>query len=535
MSREDKIETLQARVDEQQEAIKVLSSAVKKQSKLLPDVDRRSMLKAGGAAGLFGLGTVTGATATPGADGGTEWGSQPNCNGCYNDKKDGGNVNNTLYVGDDGRYATLSDAFADITDASTSNRYRLELVSDITETDQINVKSHIDVDGRGYRITSTHASSSPCWVRSVQDAVWERFTFDYNPSIDPGYLPAIYIRQDTYESFILRDCTLLGHDNGDGGIGIIIRHHSKPRLENVTAIAGDGGKGCYGIHCIHDSAPTLISCKAYAGGGGASSHGFVISHSSSPTIIGSLGVLGTNDDGAGFYIINSASPDIVGCEGRYRRFTQFVQISGSGSEVVDSGFPIGENNSELSYIDSFPSYIESIHFKIVTPGKTGATVDIGTTQGGSEIASDVPLDKPAEERVFFDYEPKEIAAGGKIYFTATDSGAIYNPRYVVGVNRWNQDSLYLDTRGFARISNCNFKASPKNRAGKIGPTATSAKNYVIGNCMFSKTGATANNREEWALSAKQDSGSDDPIANCTVDGTVRHINGINIAECNFNR
>jgi len=437
-------------------------------------------------------------------------------------------VNNTLHVGPGGRYATLSAAFNDITDASASNRYRLRVSESITDDASIIAKSHIDVDLQGNTVEVTgQQESAAVWTRNVQDAVWKNGTIKYRPESDPGESPVFYIRQDCYQDFVLRDLRLSGHDQGDFCSAIITRHHSMPTFENVTAIGGDGGQGAKGFLFRHNSAPICHSCTGYGGDGGNSADGWKIEHSASPILSDCVGVPGANGTGHAIDITGSAAPEITGFTGRYRTFTNFVGLTGSGSDVVDSGFPIDQNESELAFTGGFDSFLVSIHIRIVNP-VSGATIDVGTTNGGSEIASGV--DASSAGRSFFDFNPVEFSSGDEIYFTATDSNVEFNPRYVVGLNSFNQESVYIDTHGPTTIVGSQFTSAPKTPAGVIGSNSTDSKSYVVSNSTFRRKFASEVGRSTNALNGQSDSGAADPIGNCTIVGSVSNINGSNNAQ-----
>lgn len=85
MTDNDELHDLREQVSEQQQTIQKLTSAlgdvVENQRKMMPN--RRQVLKAGGAAALFGAGAVGGASAAPGDDGDTVWGSDANRDDYY--------------------------------------------------------------------------------------------------------------------------------------------------------------------------------------------------------------------------------------------------------------------------------------------------------------------------------------------------------------------------------------------------------------------------------------------------------------------
>ena len=66
----------------------------------------------------------------------------------------------TVTVGVGGDYTTISAALAGITDASSSKRYSLILISDTTETTAITWKDYVFCDLRGFKVVITDTSSA---------------------------------------------------------------------------------------------------------------------------------------------------------------------------------------------------------------------------------------------------------------------------------------------------------------------------------------------------------------------------------------
>ena len=425
----------------------------------------------------------------------------------------------TIGSSDESDYRSISSAYADITDASSSNRYTLSLTSSITDSTMVEPKSHIDLYGNGHTITCTEPAAAGFYLKSVQDAHFSNFTLDYAPSSAPSAAtPALYVRQDSFDTCQFVNCTFIGNDQSDSAHGVITRHHSSPRFANCTAVGGDGGTSCRGFNIIHDSAPIFQSCRGVGGDGGNNCDGWAVYHSAAPTISDCVGECGVGGNGHALKIENASSPTVTGFTGRYRRFQQFVNIVGSGSDVVDSGFPLEQDTSPMA-AEGFDSFLESIHLKMNSPGKRGSTVDIGTTKGGAEVASGIPVDQSEGTREFFDFTPVELEKGDRLFFTATDPAADFNPRYTIGYNQYKTDALYLDTLGPAHISNSSFLGSRRGNGAFIGDNATSAKKYAIGNCTF----RTMDESSGFALRIDSGDSKEDPIRQCAFFGNANGV------------
>jgi hypothetical protein len=265
-----------------------------------------------------------------------------------------------------------------------------------------------------------------------------------------------------------------------------------------------------GFTVDHGAHPTFEGGTGYGGNGGQNCHGVNISNSATPECKGLTGISGQKDaNNYGINVEDSAAPKLDGCVGRYKTYSQFISLTGDGSDPVDSGFPLDQYDSDVA-TTGFPSVLESIHVRIVTP-VSGATMDIGTTAGGTEIASSI--DCSNAERVHFDYNRVRFTSGDEIYFTVSDQNVGYNPRYTIGVDQ-NAHGLHLNTYGEAVISGGSYLSGTRASAGYIGDDAINAKRYSLSGAQF----RPADDINQSGIEGQTDDATTDPIRNCGIFG-----------------
>ena len=239
---------------------------------------------------------------------------------------------------------------------------------------------------------------------------------------------------------------------------------------------------CHGIWITNSASPTIIGCKAQGGSGGSYCYGIVIG--------------------------SSASPTITGCES-------------IGGEI--SSHDINFSESFQPYSDK-PYMLLSIAVYVNTAQESGATLKLGTTEGGSEIASGIPVDSTGWK--FFDFNRVERAAGEYLYATVVDSGG--NPisvssdaieiYYSVITNYADCYGLHLDTYGYARIKGGTFIGNGASEGVRILGKSISAKNWLITNATIE----TLDPANEYSITASS-SLTDAPIYNCVLVGGLLNV------------
>jgi len=239
---------------------------------------------------------------------------------------------------------------------------------------------------------------------------------------------------------------------------------------------------CYGMLIGDSASPTITNCKVQGGSGGSSCHGIVIGDSTSPTI--------------------------TGCE----------SIGG----VISS--------HNINFLESFQPYSDkpymlfSIAVKVNTAQESGATLKLGITEGGDEIASGIPVDSTGWK--YFNFNRVERAAGEYLYATVVDSGG--NPisvssdaikiYYSVITNYADCYGLYLDTYGYARIEGGTFVGNGASEGIKIAGASISVKNWLITNATIE----TLDPANEYSVTASS-SLTDAPVYNCVLVGGLLNV------------
>lgn len=439
------------------------------------------------------------------------------------------------FVGPGGEFDYLSEAFQTLPDEPTQH-HDIYLTDDITDPGHVPAAPNVSVHLQGHIVTLTTLTDNddtdtgllgPVQFESVYNAVWENGTLIYDPGEDPG--PAtntLFFTRGTDDSCLLRNIVTKAHDYGNGASGISIRHDTWPRLVNCVGVAGNGGSEdgyqCYGIKVIHNAHPKLYGCEGYANNiaSNGTSAGFLIEDSSTPELNHCTGVHGATFGGLGFKLIDQAAPTMNNCNGRYPRASAFYGATGTDSvDVLADPFPWGLYETPVwrgGWDDA--AFLETINFKIVTPGAGGSTLDIQKSNGAT-IATGAPLDVGAEERVHFDFTYVPFFSGGStMEFLATDESAVYNVRWNIGHTKGGCHALELDTTGEARINGGTFTTGPDSPAGNITTNAMNGKNWVINGAVFR---SFRDNSQ--SLTAGSSTAGDDPVFNCALPGGTTNL------------
>jgi len=330
----------------------------------------------------------------------------------------------------------------------------------------------------------------------------------------------------------LSDCVGEGGSGGDKCFGVVIRVESTPTLDDVTGVGGDGGDICHGIDNRHKSAATLTGCVGKGGDGGRDCRGINSGDSATPEIDGCVGrggdggnecpgvhvggasapslsgVVGlSGEEGTscyGFEITGNAAPDLSGCTGTYKTNPEIYYYDGT-------------TNDSFSPTSNHPWMLDTLGVQVTAAGAAGATLDIGTTQGGSEIAADVPIDTAYSEQ-YFDFSRVSRAPTESIHLTPSDTSAELDIVYSWATNYGSRNGLYLNTTSYATVSESTFIGTRSSDGGVIGDRALGANNYEVTLCTLRATDPSSNA----ALSGASPS-SDDPIKLCAFDGGISNL------------
>ena len=259
--------------------------------------------------------------------------------------------------------------------------------------------------------------------------------------------------------------------------GMTNNDRTKARIVGVRCKGGigDNNHGC----CFWGAAMSVLSDCIGEGGSGTNCRGFTVGNSASPKMTGCIGIGG--DGGTechGLSIGNAASPDISG--GTYSPGSGGEDCCGmtlwsnctpkiTGVSVVPKRLSYWYENDDAQKFRPFtgkPYQLVSIAVRVVTTAPAGTTLSLGTTLGGSEIASGIPLDvvDPEEEGdfwKFFLFERPELIADSYIY--ATPSVAVpddyFRVYYDVITNYANCYALWLSSKGYPKVFSSNFMSN----------------------------------------------------------------------------
>jgi len=146
----------------------------------------------------------------------------------------------------------------------------------------------------------------------------------------------------------------------------------------------------------------------------------------------------------GIRVKGNAAPELINCQARYKMYEQFLGGTGTESDVVDESdgsYLFNNRPSPKTTTAGFKSVLLNIEIRI-NEAVSVATIDIGTTQGGSEIVGGI--DASSEQRINPSFTRPRFSEGHEINVTASDQNVVYNLRYTIAADA-SSWAIELDT------------------------------------------------------------------------------------------
>ena len=242
--------------------------------------------------------------------------------------------------------------------------------------------------------------------------------------------------------------------------GIYVAEESDATVKNCIGYGNTGlvfnGFSTCGIISDNNDMSTFTNCKGYGGDGAAYSHGILAWGCSAATFIGCEGIPGKYNGGSsyssGWYLTQNATPKLINCTGQSPTLGVKYVYSASGSHQFPDPAPLAAGYEIVMY--SMQIYINNS-----TPG---VTLSVGTTPGGSNIASGIDCSLPPGSAPAFGLGRIAIYPGQHIYATPSggtlpDSSILFY--YTIMYSLPYATAITLDTPGNATITNCTFIGS----------------------------------------------------------------------------
>ena len=373
-------------------------------------------------------------------------------------------------------YTTMNDALAAIIDAGPTKQYCIVGYGNIEDTGLINWKSYIDLQGIGLNWNINTATNGfgltliDLAKVTIQDVIVRR-----NGAIT-GASGVLRICGNCGKTVKIINLTVYNEITASVAAchGIQVDGTATPILRLCHGYGGGSTYSC-GIYIVGSASPELISCTGFGGNGGSNCWGVCIGGASSPLLTGCTGIGGNGGTSCrGFYINESCSPIMTSCLGKYPTFMSYHEFTGSNSTILP--------------FSSKPYFLQSIYVAIGTPGAAGSTLSIGTSAGGSQIASGISTAVAGGQ--YFAFIPQAFAADAPIYLTFSDTATRATIFYSVGYNYSTTQGLYNDTLGMPRFLNCSFLGNMAS-AGLYVSAQAMTEASLYSNCMFKTAGSTS--------------------------------------------
>jgi len=293
---------------------------------------------------------------------------------------------------------------------------------------------------------------------------------------------------------------------GGGNSNAGIRHgrRSQSRVISSHSVGGTGSSGCSGTVVEDDAAP-VIDGGIHEGCDSEVSYGIEIAGGSpvfnSPTVIGGAGV-----SAHGIYLSGNNSAVINNPTVVPRRW------------VADWSYDDADNGRFRPF-DGHPYQLVRLEVYVAN-ANAGVTLDIGTSVGGSEVASSIDLSSTGFKRVPINMV--ELASGAYLY--ATPSAAISDGdvtiHYAVILNYSNCNAVYVYTDdGYWRIAGGFFQSNGASDCLRLQQdTGATEKHWRIDNATFETLDPT----NQYAASAPSPVTAQ-PIYGCNFNTALSNI------------
>lgn len=395
--------------------------------------------------------------------------------------------------------SSLSSVLSSITDASDTNRYVIAVFGYIEETTQITPKSYIDVIGIGNAVidvNSDSAISSIYFGPGVSNTTWSNLTIRRSGS--PGSnVQVIDTHASVSSGVVLDNLNVIGNVTSARCHGIVIR--GSPIIKN-SYIAPSGTTGTNGLNITSigvNPSPQIMGCIVQGSSTGTTAGIYSDSNSGNPIIKDCIIYAGTGADCRGIYNQGEATYDsCVVYYGNGGAGNLGISVDGSSSAnfISCSARPLttgyshaftGSNNTILPF-STHPYFLNTVLVYVSVAGAGGSTLGIGTSPGGTEIASGIPTSTIGTK--LFSFTKRSFAGDSLIYLTFSDTNTRATVYYSVAHNYTDCYAIRHAGYGYVKYSSCSFNSNMASSCGYITSTAVTDGKYKFVNCLFNSNG-----------------------------------------------
>lgn len=414
-----------------------------------------------------------------------------------------------------GHYTSLVAALADITDAALGNEYVLLVQGELAETAAVVAKPYVHLIGLGHpKVTVTLANTNGRFQVNCGNAVWKGLRL-HSAGAAGGTNYCLEMQASSDRTFKLWDCRVK-NDSADAA-SIALKLIGSPwLLDSFFEGGGDGTVGnCHGAFAQGTSNPLVQGCrfrgKAINGkgvwlnaaasgqwedcdfevedgctgtGGSTNPAALMIQDACSPVIVHcrANGGAATSGNTYGVRVDGSASPRFEHVvsnpgttpDGNFSLPWYF--LGASAAELVECATDLPKGAVQWAYNSANSGRFQpnaAGAFQVaslsvaVTVAHAATTLNIGTTAGGSDVASGISLAATGTIGVALpDTAYAVLAAGAYLY--ATPSAGITNGDVTVNVGWVSAQAklhgIYNTSTGRVRVRGGTYQSSAASHA-----------------------------------------------------------------------
>ncbi|MGG3893185.1 hypothetical protein [Geobacillus stearothermophilus] len=349
---------------------------------------------------------------------------------------------------------------------------------------------------------------------------------------------SIGAKDNSIASPTLYDCIGIGGTNG-ASAGIECDNTvagNEAKLFNCIGYGGttSDGVGGAGIQIDDIDASKLTGCKGF-GGNGTDAAGIRIFSGASPELNNCYGKGGTGVRSYGIQILNGTpvfnhcvaeGGNADSCRGWSTSGNSFPTLNNCSTKLASTPFIAwfpGSTSMSIQPSPNNPFQIRNLDIVVVTP-QSGVTINIGSTPGGSDIASGVSIASAGWQSVnLLANARKQFAAGSYIYITAS-APIPNNCIQIVGEAVFANNYCYglgLEGRGIV-ARNSSFSGNVNSAALNVASYPITRNESKFYNCVFdTRTDETGNLKTAISCASYWDNPD---FQRCTINGKLNNIN-----------
>ena len=384
------------------------------------------------------------------------------------------NGNTAIPIGANGKYTTVSAALAAITDASSTKRYTLILLENITETTGLTWKAFISLNLNGFLLTCNSTGSEATITFNDVAGAQNHKIFDGTITRTTSTQNNTYVIFATTTSgscnILIDGVTIANTCTGTGCHAVVASGAANGTLLSCPAISASG-TGNIGVMTDGTNGLTVLNCApngviAKNSSNLALKGGQVVSQNSVPAVQ-TFGAAMLSVENVNIYLNASHGIQCNENGGVYLRGAQVTPIT-SRTKITAA---------TVTRSDGMTGAIVGLSVTVNTAGSAGATIKFGSSAGASDVADPVLIDTTGVKTIVVKYPQPLVTT---LHTTITGTGANVDV-FVFRAAAAAAKAIDIVGSGRVQITQCHIESSQGQNAIELSSTAAANPNIEIFN------------------------------------------------------